>query len=176
MSFHPPVPRQGMCHPRVRSRPRYNSYIPYVYPFLAIDRAKILEEIQRKQALLKRQTPKPISEPLNQPLPPPPNRPVSPTLPPTQPLHSNTSAVNTNQPPHNNSSSQVNLNSQTQAFIDSNYSISNHYNQVNSPGNISRERVNSSSSIQVTQQNSYGYYVTSDSPYGNPILPILPRF
>ncbi|XP_074594731.1 SOSS complex subunit C homolog [Brevipalpus obovatus] len=105
-------------------------------PRQAIDRAKLLEDVQKKQALLKSQAQGGV--------------PMT------------TGSIN----PGSN-----------QAFIDNNYSIStaNSANQL-SPGISSvsssqRERA----TLHHAQQNSFGFYITQDSSFGNVILPVLPR-
>lgn len=147
-----------------------------------------MEDIQRKQALLKSQNPPaPSPATLSVTLEPqnvPPTRSTSPTPPPTQPQPAQAkSFVNTpsipNQPSYS-APSQANsfhsFHGSNQAFIDNNYIISNNYSNQMNAVNYNNYREKGSLSLLVTQQNSYGYYVTSDSPYGNPIIPVLPRF
>ncbi|XP_053207101.1 SOSS complex subunit C-like [Panonychus citri] len=102
-------------------------------PRQAVDRVRLLEDVQKKQQLLK------------------------------QNQLSGTSSV-TNNPGTN------------QAFIDTNYSIntinSNNMNPVSSGSNNSqRERT----ALHHAHQNSFGYFITQDSAFGNLILPVLPR-
>ncbi|RWS08507.1 SOSS complex subunit C-like protein [Dinothrombium tinctorium] len=45
-------------------------------------------------------------------------------------------------------------------------------NAVNNNGKESRERT----ALQHAHQNSFGFFITQDSSFGNLILPVLPRF
>lgn len=69
----------------------------------------------------------------------------------------------------------TNNSSNNQAFIDNNYSI-NAINNTNvnslTNNNSQRER----SALLHAHQNSFGFFITQDSSFGNLILPVLPRF
>jgi len=62
-----------------------------------------------------------------------------------------------------------------QAFIDTNYSINTINNSnMNSLTNNNSQRERSA--LLHAHQNSFGFFITQDSSFGNLILPVLPRF
>ncbi|XP_015793098.1 SOSS complex subunit C [Tetranychus urticae] len=99
-------------------------------PRQAVDRIRALEDVQKKQQLLKQ------SQLVGQ-------------------------ASVTNNPGTN------------QAFIDTNYSINMTNNNMSLGSNNSNQRERSA---YHAHQNTFGYFITQDSAFGNLILPVLPRF